>query len=60
MRTFIRLFGLALACSSLSGCLAVSAAGAVVGAAGDVAEGTVNVTKSAAGAVIPDGDKQYD
>ena len=60
MRTLICLFGLALASSSLSGCLAVSAAGAVVGAVGDVAEGTVNVTKGAAGAVIPDGDKQHD
>jgi hypothetical protein len=58
MRTLICLFGLALASSALSGCLAASAVGAVVGAAGDVAEGTVNVTKGAAGAVIPDGDKK--
>ena len=60
MRTLICLIGLALATSSVSGCLAMSAAGAVVGAAGDVAEGTVNVTKGAAGAVIPDGDKERD
>ncbi|MET0547230.1 MAG: hypothetical protein ABWZ40_13050 [Caulobacterales bacterium] len=57
MRILACLIGLTAACTALGGCLVTKAAGAVVGAAGDVAEGTVNVTKGAAGAAIPDGDK---
>ena len=37
----------------LSGCLVRTA----VGVAGDVAEGAVNVTGAAVGAVVPDGNK---
>ena len=37
----------------LSGCIV----GTAVSVAGDVAEGAVNVTGAAVGAVIPDGDK---
>lgn len=57
MRILIGLMSLAFAATALSGCIITKPVGAVVGAAGDVAEGTVNVTKGAAGAAIPDGDK---
>lgn len=41
---------------SLSGCIAVAATGAVVGATGAVIGGTVKATGAVVGAVIPDGD----
>ena len=58
MQSIIRLAALAAVAMSLSGCLAVAATGAVVGATGAVVGGTVKATGAVVGAVIPDGDKK--
>lgn len=49
---------LAAVAVNLSGCLAVAATGAVIGATGAVVGGTVKATGAVVGAVIPDGDKK--
>lgn len=51
---------LAGAALSLSGCLAVAATGAVVGATGAVVGGGIKATGAVVGAVIPDGDNKRD
>jgi hypothetical protein len=52
--------GALLACAalSLSGCLAVAATGAVVGATGAVVGAGLKTTGAVVGAVIPGGDKK--
>lgn len=57
MKSIVRLAMLAAVAMSLSGCLAVAATGAVVGATGAVVGGTVKATGAVVGAVIPDRDK---
>ena len=56
----LRLLALASAAMMLSGCLAVAATGAVVGAAGAVVGTGVKATGAVVGAAIPDGDKKDD
>jgi hypothetical protein len=57
VKSIVRLAMLAAIAMSLSGCLAVAATGAVVGATGAVVGGTVKATGAVVGAVIPDRDK---
>lgn len=58
MKSIVRLAAVAALALPLSGCLAVAATGAVVGATGAVVGGTVKATGAVVGAVIPDGDKK--
>ena len=52
----IRAAALAAVAMTLSGCLAVAATGAVIGATGAVVGAGVKATGAVVGAVIPDGD----
>ncbi|MEM5518765.1 NF038104 family lipoprotein [Henriciella sp. AS95] len=56
MTRLLAVSALLAASLALSGCIVRTA----VGVAGDVAEGAVNVTGAAVGAVIPDGDDDKD
>ena len=58
MKSIVRLAVLAALAMNLSGCIAVAATGAVIGATGAVVGGTVKATGAVVGAVIPDGDKK--
>lgn len=56
----VRLLAAVLMTLPLCSCLAVAAAGAVVGVAGDVAEAGVKTTGAVIGAMIPDGHHDRD